>query len=101
MERPEPLCTTLLFLFAFQVEYFFPNFSLFFFILSVRRSVSSAYVPRNATQLAMCLGSLCTESKDLWSAENFISGRYFIYDYYYVPKHSYYILLYIIIIITL
>ena len=26
------------------------------------------------------------------------SGRYFIYDYYYVPKHSYYILLYIIII---
>ena len=73
MERPEPLCTTLLFLFAFQVEYFFPNFSLFFFILSVRRSVSSAYVPRNATQLAMCLGSLCTESKDLWSAENFIS----------------------------
>ena len=25
-------------------------------------------------------------------------GRYFIYDYYYVPKHSYYILLYIIII---
>ena len=73
MERPEPLCTTLLFLFAFQVEQFFPNFSLFLFILSVRRSVSSAYVPRNATQLAMCLGSLCTESKDLWSAENFIS----------------------------
>ena len=28
-------------------------------------------------------------------------GRYFIYDYYYVPKHNYYILLYIIIIITL
>ena len=28
-------------------------------------------------------------------------GRYFIYDYYYVPKHTYYILLYIIIIITL
>ena len=26
------------------------------------------------------------------------SGRYFIYDYYYVPKHSYYILPYIIII---
>ena len=25
-------------------------------------------------------------------------GRYFIYDYYYVSKHSYYILLYIIII---
>ena len=25
-------------------------------------------------------------------------GRYFIYDYYYVPKHNYYILLYIIII---
>ena len=25
-------------------------------------------------------------------------GRYFIYDYYHVPKHSYYILLYIIII---
>ena len=24
-------------------------------------------------------------------------GRYFIYDYYYVPKHNYYILLYIII----
>ena len=28
----------------------------------------------------------------------YIVGRYFIYDYYYVPKHSYYILLYIIII---
>ena len=26
------------------------------------------------------------------------AGRYFIYDYYYVPKHNYYILLYIIII---
>ena len=25
-------------------------------------------------------------------------GRYFVYDYYYVPKHNYYILLYIIII---
>ena len=73
MERPEPHCLTLLFWFAFQVESFFPNFSLFLFILSVRRSVSSAYVPDNATQLAMCLRSLCTESKDLWSAENFIS----------------------------
>ena len=27
-------------------------------------------------------------------------GRYFIYDYYYVPKHSYYILLYIIIAVA-
>ena len=27
-----------------------------------------------------------------------VMGRHFIYDYYYVPKHSYYILLYIIII---
>ena len=26
-------------------------------------------------------------------------GRYFIYDYYYVPKLTYYILLYIIIIL--
>ena len=73
MERPEPHCMTMLFRFAFQAESFFPNFSLFLFILSVRRSVSSAYVPRSATQLAMCLGNLCTESKDVWSAENFIN----------------------------
>ena len=73
MERPEPRCMTLLFRFAFQVESFSPNFSLFLFILYVRRSVSSAYVARDSTQIAMCLGSLCTESKDLWSAENFIS----------------------------
>ena len=58
MERPEPHCMTMLFRFAFQAESFFPNFSLFLFILSVRRSVSSAYVPRSATQLAMCLGNL-------------------------------------------
>ena len=63
MERPEPHCMTLLFRFAFQVESFFPNFSLFLFILSVRRSVSSAHVPDNATQLAMYLGSLCTDLK--------------------------------------
>ena len=28
----------------------------------------------------------------------YLIGRYFIYDYYYVPKDNYYILLYIIII---
>ena len=32
------------------------------------------------------------------SGTSHYGGRYFIYDYYYVPKHSYYILLYIIII---
>ena len=63
MERPELHCMTLLFRFAFQVESFCANFSLFLFILSVRRSVSSAYVPRNATQLAMCLGSCARNLK--------------------------------------
>ena len=63
MKMPEPHCMTLLFRFAFQVESFLPNFSLFLFILSVRRSVSSAHVPDNATQLAMCLGRLCTDLK--------------------------------------
>ena len=42
MERPQPHCMTLLFRFAFQVESFSPNFSLFLFIPSVRRGVSSA-----------------------------------------------------------
>ena len=31
-----------------------------------------------------------------WSARRTRNGRYFIYDYYYVPKHTYHILLYII-----
>ena len=62
MERPEPHCMTLVFRFAAQVETLLPNFSLFLFIPPVCRSVSSAYVPRNATQLVMCLGNLCTET---------------------------------------
>ena len=55
MERPEPHCMILAFRFAAQVETLLP-------IPSVCRSVSSAYVPRNATQLVMCLGNLCTET---------------------------------------
>ena len=62
MERPEPHCMTLVFRFAAQVETLLPNFSLFLFIPPVCRSVSGAYVPRNATQLVMCLGNLCTET---------------------------------------
>ena len=57
------------------------------FTLSIPYTETS-WIYRDSKQLPVG-GHLCIE------------GRYFIYDYYYVPKHTYHILLYIINIIPI
>ena len=63
--------------------------------------------PRTHEQLVSFAedSTITQENRPLWWVYVVVSAmyrgrsRYFIYDYYYVPKHTYYILLYIIIIL--